>query len=154
MHLVSTRYQLAASTSSPLTRSIKVRTKALAHLESSGLDCKEKATIGMQYGVSQFFVEGSSDLARGGFEASDIENLGDAMGYATLARLLLVRNMATETHVSLPLGKLRCLQCSAPLVSTQSVSATQATSPNLGPQAGTEPTLPGPSYGMGRVPGM
>ncbi|TEB37000.1 hypothetical protein FA13DRAFT_1092749 [Coprinellus micaceus] len=89
---------------SPLVSDIA---NALAHLESSGLDSKEKATIGMQYGVSQFFIEGSTDLAKGGFEASDIDNLGDSMGYATLSRLLLVRSMARETHVALPLDKLK-----------------------------------------------
>jgi hypothetical protein len=154
MHLVSRSDQLAASIGSSLIQPTKVRTKALAHLESSGLDSKEKATIGMQYGVSQFFIEGSTDLAKGGFEASDIDNLGDSMGYATLSRLLLVRSMARETHVALPLDKLKCLQCSATLVSKQTNSTTQDASPGLGSLPVAEPSHSGPLYGIGESGSM
>ncbi|TEB18450.1 hypothetical protein FA13DRAFT_1745765, partial [Coprinellus micaceus] len=57
--------------------------------------------------------------------------------------------MARETHVALPLDKLKCLQCSATLVSKQTNSTTQDASPGLGSLPVAEPSHSGPLYGIG-----
>lgn len=114
----------------------KVRKLAIDRLSEMDISATEKIQLGREYRVVQWFSEGIHEIASvGDIAIYPVEDLAQAVGWETAARLLWVRNRssAMSEDVSVDLSRLTCVHsfCKHPVDVGKSLSCTDGHSASL-----------------------
>jgi hypothetical protein len=115
---------------------MQVRKLAIDKLSEMEISATEKIQLGREYRVAQWFSEGIHEIASvADISAYPVEDLAQAVGWETAARLLWVRNRssAMSEDVLVDLSRLTCVHsfCSHPVDVGKSLNCADGHSASL-----------------------